>query len=79
MAYVDHSFSISYDDDLMETSYVVNNRPPIKEISLAVALFIFGSLGIVLGIVMAVNKIGGDRAHGIQFFYFLFPFGLIEY
>ncbi|PIN08606.1 putative membrane protein [Handroanthus impetiginosus] len=67
MAYVDHAFSISDDDIMMETSYAVSNKPPIKEISLAVALFVFGTLGIVLGIAMAVNKVGGDRAHGLFF------------
>lgn len=67
MAYVDHAFSISDEDIMMETSYSVNNKPPIKEIALAVALLVFGALGIVLGIVMAVNKVGGDRAHGIFF------------
>lgn len=49
---------------MMETSYSVNNRPPIKEIALAVALLVFGVLGIILGAVMAANKVGGDRAHG---------------
>ncbi|KAH6779472.1 transmembrane protein [Perilla frutescens var. hirtella] len=67
MAYVDHAFSISDEDIMMETSYSVNNRPPIKEIALAVALLVFGVLGIVLGAAMAVNKVGGDRAHGIFF------------
>ncbi|KAL0337824.1 UNVERIFIED_CONTAM: Transmembrane protein [Sesamum calycinum] len=67
MAYVDHAFSISDEDMMMETSYAVKNKPPIKEISLAVALFVFGALGIVVGIAMAVNKVGGDRAHGVFF------------
>ncbi|XP_057981566.1 uncharacterized protein LOC131166935 [Malania oleifera] len=67
MAYVDHAFSISDDDIMMETSYIVNSRPPIKEISLAVSLLVFGTLGIVLGIIMAYNRVGGDRAHGIFF------------
>ncbi|KAG8372356.1 hypothetical protein BUALT_Bualt12G0057600 [Buddleja alternifolia] len=67
MAYVDHAFSISDEDIMMETSYAINNKPPIKEIALAVALLVFGALGIVLGIAMAVNKVGGDRAHGIFF------------
>lgn len=60
---------------MMETSYAVNNRPPIKEIALAVSLLVFGTLGIILGVIMAANKIGGDRAHGL-FFYFSknFPF-----
>lgn len=48
----------------METSYIVHNRPPIKEIALAVALLVFGTLGIILGILMVYNRVGGDRAHG---------------
>ncbi|CDP03005.1 unnamed protein product [Coffea canephora] len=67
MAYVDHAFSISDEDIMMDTPYTVNNRPPIKEIALAVALLVFGTLGIVLGVIMAVNKVGGDRAHGLFF------------
>lgn len=67
MAYVDHAFSISDEDIMMETSYTVNNRPPIKEIALAVALLVFGTLGIVLGFVMSYNRVGGDTAHGIFF------------
>ncbi|XP_031095663.1 transmembrane protein 230-like [Ipomoea triloba] len=67
MAYVDHAFSISDDDIMMETSYTVNNRPPIKEIALAVSLLVFGVLAIVLGSFMAVNQVGGDRAHGLFF------------
>lgn len=67
MAYVDHAFSISDEDMMMETTYTVNNRPPIKEIALAVSLLVFGSIGIVLGIIMASYKVGGDRAHGVFF------------
>nr|GMC96669.1 iron-sulfur protein NUBPL [Ipomoea batatas] len=67
MAYVDHAFSISDDDIMMETSYSVNNRPPIKEIALAVSLLVFGVLAIVLGSFMAVNQVGGDRAHGLVY------------
>lgn len=78
MAYVDHAFSISDEDIMMETSYVVNNRPPIKEIALAVALFAFGALGIVLGIVMAVNKVGGDRAHGMFSFVYFLQFTVLD-
>ena len=65
MAYVDHAFSISDEDIMMETPYAVNNRPPFKEIGLAVALLVFGTLGIILGIFMACNRVGGDRAQGI--------------
>ncbi|KAK8959367.1 hypothetical protein KSP40_PGU022446 [Platanthera guangdongensis] len=36
-----------------------------KTIVLAVALLIFGVVGIVLGIVMTYNRAAGDRAHGI--------------
>ncbi|KAK7814759.1 hypothetical protein CFP56_002613 [Quercus suber] len=46
----------------METSYTMNNRAPIKEIALAVSLLVFGTLGIIIGIFMAINHIGGDRA-----------------
>ncbi|KAI4335326.1 hypothetical protein L6164_013981 [Bauhinia variegata] len=67
MAYVDHAFSISDDDIMMETSYTVNNKPPIKEIGLAIALLVFGTLGIIIGSIMAYNRVGGDRAHGLFF------------
>lgn len=67
MAYVDHAFSISDEDIMMEPSYVVNNKPPIKEIGLAVALLFFGTLGIIIGSIMAYNHVGGDTAHGLFF------------
>ncbi|KAJ7979373.1 Transmembrane protein [Quillaja saponaria] len=67
MAYVDHAFSISDEDIMMETSYTVNNKPPIKEIALAVALLVFGTLGIIIGSIMAYNRVGGDKAHGLFF------------
>ncbi|KAJ4830788.1 hypothetical protein Tsubulata_031169 [Turnera subulata] len=67
MAYVDHAFSISDEDIMMETSYTVNNRPPVKEIALAISLLVFGVIFIVLGVFMTVNKIGGDRGHGLFF------------
>ncbi|GMH13596.1 hypothetical protein Nepgr_015437 [Nepenthes gracilis] len=66
MAYVDHAFSIT-DEDIMMDSHSVSNRPPMKEIVLAVSLFIFGVIGIVLGIIMMADHIGGDRAHGLFF------------
>ncbi|KAL1325895.1 hypothetical protein HN51_035941 [Arachis hypogaea] len=65
--YVDHAFSISDEDMMMGTSYTVNNKPPIKEISLAVALLVFGTLGIIIGSLMAYNHVGGDTAHGLFF------------
>ncbi|KAK9991230.1 hypothetical protein SO802_026215 [Lithocarpus litseifolius] len=64
MAYVDHAFSITDEDMMMKTSYTMNNKAPIKEITLAVYLLVFGTLGIIIDIFMAVNHIGGDRAHG---------------
>ncbi|KAA3470894.1 transmembrane protein 230-like protein [Gossypium australe] len=67
MAYIDHAFSITDEDILVDASYAVNNRPPFKEISLAVSLLVFGTLGIILGIFMAYNRVGGDRAHGLFF------------
>ncbi|XAR72644.1 hypothetical protein NMG60_11019359 [Bertholletia excelsa] len=68
MAYVDHAFSISDDDIMMDSSSSsLSNRPPIKEIALAVSLLVIGTLGIILGIIMAVNRTGGDTAHGIVF------------
>ncbi|CAO2823339.1 uncharacterized protein LOC130824204 [Amaranthus tricolor] len=67
MAYVDHAFSISDEDMMMDNSYAVSNKPPIKEIALALSLLVFGVVGIVLGIFMAANHVGGDRAHGLFF------------
>ena len=64
MAYVDHAFSISDEDIMMENSYIIHNKPPIKEIALAVCLLVFGTLGIVIGSVMAYNHVGGDATHG---------------
>ncbi|CAN6451039.1 unnamed protein product [Victoria cruziana] len=66
MAYVDQAFSIS-DDDILETSYIIHNRPPVKEIALALSLLVFGTLGIFIGVFMAIHKVGGDRAHGVFF------------
>ncbi|KAF3777950.1 Transmembrane protein [Nymphaea thermarum] len=63
MAYVDHAFSIS-DEDALEPSGAVQNRSPVKEVSLAIALLVFGTLSIAFGLYMASNKIGGDRIHG---------------
>ncbi|KAJ0917903.1 hypothetical protein HanRHA438_Chr05g0211391 [Helianthus annuus] len=69
MAYVDHAFSISDEDIMMDSdsTYTVHNRPPIKEIALAVSLLVFGVTGIVSGIFMAVNRVGGDTGHGLFF------------
>lgn len=67
MAYVDHAFSISDEDIMMDTDSIFtlhNNKPPIKEIALAVSLLVFGVAGIISGILMAVNRVGGDTGHG---------------
>ncbi|XP_071725413.1 uncharacterized protein [Rutidosis leptorrhynchoides] len=69
MAYVDHAFSISDEDIMMDSDaiYTVHNRPPVKEIALAVALLVFGITGIISGIFMSANRVGGDTAHGVFF------------
>ncbi|AES65378.2 hypothetical protein MtrunA17_Chr2g0299011 [Medicago truncatula] len=67
MAYVDHAFSISDEDIMIGTSYTVNNKPPVKEIALAVSLLVFGFLSIIIGSLMAYNHVGGDTAHGLFF------------
>eukprot|EP00243_Klebsormidium_subtile_P003840 TRINITY_DN17455_c0_g1_i1.p1 TRINITY_DN17455_c0_g1~~TRINITY_DN17455_c0_g1_i1.p1 ORF type:complete len:102 (-),score=12.85 TRINITY_DN17455_c0_g1_i1:335-640(-) len=48
-------------------SLIVHHRPPYKEILLAVGLLTLGAAGIVIGMVMIYNKIGGDHLHGIVF------------
>ncbi|GKA80205.1 hypothetical protein Tco_0786801 [Tanacetum coccineum] len=65
MAYVDHAFSISDEDIMMDTDsiYTLHNKPPIKEIALAVSLLVFGITGIISGIFMALNRVGGDTGH----------------
>ncbi|PWA98871.1 hypothetical protein CTI12_AA014550 [Artemisia annua] len=70
MAYVDHAFSISDEDIMMDTDSIFtlhNNKPPIKELALAVSLLVFGVAGIISGILMAVNRVGGDTGHGLFF------------
>ncbi|KAD3068129.1 hypothetical protein E3N88_36009 [Mikania micrantha] len=70
MAYVDHAFSISDEDIMMDSdsAYTLHNRPPIKEIALAVSLLVFGVIGIISGIFMAINRVGGDTGHGYGLF-----------
>ncbi|CAL1375414.1 unnamed protein product [Linum trigynum] len=63
MAYVDHAFSITDDDLMMDGSYTNTNRPSIKEIGLAVSLLVFGVIGTVVGFFMTSNRVDGDRAH----------------
>ena len=76
MAYVDHAFSITDEDIMMDSPHVRQNQAPIKEIALAVALLVFGSLAIVVGSIMAYNHVGGDSAHGEDFLspFFMNPF-----
>jgi hypothetical protein len=64
MAYVDHAFSITDDDDLIGGAVGGPRGAPVKEIAFAAALLAFGVLGVVGGLVMAANRVGGDRAHG---------------
>ncbi|KAK8963102.1 hypothetical protein KSP40_PGU006104 [Platanthera guangdongensis] len=46
-----------------------------KTIALAIALLVFDVVGIVLGIVMSYNRVGGDRAHRI----FLAILGVVHF
>jgi len=64
MAYVDHAFSISDEDDLVGGAIGGRRGAPVKEIAFAAALLAFGALGAIGGLLMAVNRVGGDRAHG---------------
>nr|BAK00226.1 predicted protein [Hordeum vulgare subsp. vulgare] len=68
MAYVDHAFSITDEDDLVGGAAGGRSRgAPVKEIAFAAALLAFGALGVVAGLVMASHRVGGDRSHGIFF------------
>ena len=64
MAYVDHAFSITDDDDLVGGAVGGPRGAPVKEIAFAAALLAFGVLGVVAGSFMAAHQVGGDRAHG---------------
>ena len=64
MAYVDHAFSISDEDDLVGGAVGGPCGAPVKEVAFAAALLAFGALGAVGGLFMAANQVGGDRAHG---------------
>ncbi|CAL1381695.1 unnamed protein product [Linum trigynum] len=64
MAYVDHAFSFTDDDLMMDGSYTNTNRPPIKEIGLALSLLVFRIIDIVVGFFMTSNRVFFDRAHG---------------
>nr|BAJ98885.1 predicted protein [Hordeum vulgare subsp. vulgare] len=64
MAYVDHAFSITDEDDLVGGAIGGPRGAPVKEIAFAAALLAFGVLGVVAGLFMAANQVGGDTAHG---------------
>jgi hypothetical protein len=64
MAYVDHAFSITDDDDLVGGAVGGPRGVPVKEIAFAAALLAFGVVGVVAGSIMATHRVGGDRAHG---------------
>lgn len=64
MAYVDHAFSITDDEDLVGGAVGGPRGAPVKEIAFAAALLAFGVLGVVAGSFMAAHQVGGDRAHG---------------
>ncbi|XP_025810875.1 uncharacterized protein LOC112888766 isoform X2 [Panicum hallii] len=63
MAYVDHAFSITDDDDLVGGAVGGPRGAPVKEIAFAAALLAFGVLGVVAGSYMAAHQVGGDSAH----------------
>ncbi|GBG64762.1 hypothetical protein CBR_g46719 [Chara braunii] len=46
---------------------IVHSSPPWREIALAVLLLTLGSLGIIMGVFMMYDKVGGDRSHGVVF------------
>ena len=64
MAYVDHAFSITDEDDLVGGAVGGPRGAPVKEIAFAAALLAFGVVGVVAGSIMATQRVGGDRAHG---------------
>jgi len=49
MAYVDHAFSISDEDDLVGGAVGGPRGAPVKEVAFAAALLAFGALGVVGG------------------------------
>jgi hypothetical protein len=63
MAYVDYAFSISDEDDLVDGAIGDPRGVPIKDIAFAVALLSFEALGAISGLLMTINRVGGDRTH----------------
>ncbi|XP_062229457.1 uncharacterized protein LOC133927162 isoform X2 [Phragmites australis] len=66
MAYVDHAFSITDEDDLVGGAAGGPRGAPVKDIAFAAALLAFGVLGVVAGAFMAAHRVGGDRAHELN-------------
>lgn len=56
---------VNYND--FRGTFIVHSKPPTKEISLAVALLILGTIIIAVGLFLSSQQIGGDRTHGIVF------------
>ncbi|KAE8726298.1 Detected protein of unknown function [Hibiscus syriacus] len=65
--YVEHAFSISDEDIMMDNPHAINDRPPVQGDRPRRRSSHLRHLGIILGIFMAVNRVGGDRAHGLFF------------
>lgn len=63
MAYVDHAFSISDEDDLVGSAVGGPAARPSRR-SPSRPRLAFGALGAIGGVLMAANNVGGDRAHG---------------
>ncbi|KAI5079255.1 hypothetical protein GOP47_0004734 [Adiantum capillus-veneris] len=55
MAYVDHTFSITDEEDedaAFEGTFIAHNRFPLKQVSLALFLLTSGTLFLILGLVL---------------------------
>jgi hypothetical protein len=69
----------SFDDN---GSLIVHHKPPYKEIFLAVGLLALGVAGIVIGMFMIYNKVGGDHLHGtfaFTSFWYVFLLNVCEW
>ncbi|KAH7424263.1 hypothetical protein KP509_12G097700 [Ceratopteris richardii] len=58
MAYVDHTFSITDEDDedaAFEGTFIAHNRFPLKEVSYSLLLFISATLFLILGLVLLLH------------------------
>jgi hypothetical protein len=63
IAYVDHAFSICDEDDLVVSVIRSSRGAHVKEIPFAIVLLAFGALDAIGRLLMAVNRVGGDRTH----------------